>query len=85
MLIEIRIGSCVFQIKFTYLALKFINYVMTLAVYQFLPTCVKSSCTGNFLVRILTLIEKKILLNKCEGLVFQAILCISWGHLTAET
>lgn len=55
--------------KLTNLALKFINYVMTLAVYQFLlPTCVKYSCTGNFLVYILTFVEK-ILPNKCDELL----------------
>lgn len=60
MVIKTRIRFCVFQIKFTNLALKFTNYIITLAVYQFLPTCVKYSHNGNFLLHILALIEKKI-------------------------
>lgn len=67
--VRTRIGSSVSQIKFINLPLKFINYVITLAVYQFLPTCVKYFPIGNFLVRILALIEKKSLPNKCNGLV----------------
>lgn len=67
--IKTKIGSCISQIKFTNLVLKFINYVITLAVFQFLPTWVKYSCIGNFLIYILDLIEKKFLPNKCDGLV----------------
>ena len=67
--IKTRIKSCVFQIKFTNLALKLINYVKTLAVYQSLPTWVKYSLIGNFLVHILAVIEKNFLPNKCDGLI----------------
>lgn len=67
--IKTRIKSCVFQIKFTNLGLKLINYVKTLEVYQSFPICVKYSLIGNFLVHILVLIEKKFLSNKCDGLI----------------
>lgn len=81
--IKTRIGSCAFQIKFTNLALKFINYVITLAVYQFLPTCVKYSRTGNFLVHILTLIEKN-LSNECDGPFFVQLVGILRLRLKAK-
>ena len=47
MQIKTRIKSCVFQIKFANFALKLINYVKTLEVYQSFPTCVKYSLIGN--------------------------------------
>lgn len=84
MVIKTRIRFCVFQIKFTNLALKFTNYIITLAVYQFLPTCVKYSHNGNFLLHILALIEKKNLPNKCNNSYFRPIICTSWGYFKAE-